>query len=113
MDVENVVRLLNLIAGFILFVSTILQIRWQLTQAKRAEEETPGDTVPASGQPPQDKEAANLTGFMQVRQQNAGLAYFDGTAFWIFLIGFAVATFAAGLDFVAHMWLQDYFGIAP
>jgi hypothetical protein len=113
MRAEDGVRLLTLLSGIVLFCSTLLQLNWQRTQAKRDQEATQTKALA----PPEhstgivDQEAANLEKFKQVQIKNAARPFFDVKACRYFLWGFAISAISAALDLLAHGWLKEFFRI--
>src|SRR5256885_13842950 len=101
MGAEDGVRILALLSGVVLFYSTLLQLKWQRTQAQRDEEvphEEPTSPTAAGTPVPADEEAANLNKFAATRRENALRPYFDVQAFRYFLLGFLVSVISSALD---------------
>ena len=112
MSAEDGVRLLTLLSGVVLFYSTLLQLRWQRTQAKRDAEgtqaEAPTQTNPSTTA---DQEANNLNEFKRIQRENALRPFFDVDAYRCFLWGFAISAISAVLDLLAHGWPKEFFSI--
>src|SRR5882757_7937766 len=107
MSAEDGVRLLTLLSGVVLFYSTLLQLKWQRTQAKRDEEATRTKTPapPKRSTAAMDEEADNVAKFKRVQEENAVRPFFDVKAYRYFLWGFAISVISAALDLLAHGWL--------
>jgi hypothetical protein len=110
MTAEDGVRLLTLLSGSVLFYSTLLQLKWQRTQAKRDEEAALAATSNTRGA---DPESENVANFKQVQVENAVRPFFDVKAYRYFLWGFAISVISSALDLLAHGWLKEFFEISP